>query len=134
VSNFSTVKARDIPHADGPAETQLPLVWGEHAITSPQYEPQFTHREKFEAFHAANPHVFQEFARRALMLRRQGRERYGAKSIFEGMRWDWAKRTNDPASDFALNNNYTAFYARLAVERHQELEGFFEMRTRRGEA
>ena len=37
--------------------------------------------------------------------------------------------TNDPASEFKLNNNYRSFYSRLLMEQEPELAGYFETRT-----
>jgi len=48
-------------------------------------------------------------------------------------RYELALNTNAPVSTFKLNNNYTACYARLLMERNPEdLAGFFELRDRYG--
>jgi len=84
---------------------------------------------RFFKFHDENPHVYKEFERRALLLINKGRRHFGAKAIFEAMRFDWAATTTD--EEFKLNNNYTAYYARMFEDKHPDYVGFFEMRTQK---
>lgn len=49
-----------------------------------------TIQEKFEAFHAANPHVFDAIVRAAFEAKNHGVQSYGMKGIFEKLRWDYA--------------------------------------------
>lgn len=86
--------------------------------------------ERFQEFHETNPHVYEQLRNLALRLKRRGRTRYGMKGLFEVLRWQHAMETDDP--EFKLNNNYTAHYARLLMEREPELAGFFEIRKSRG--
>ena len=87
-----------------------------------------TPEERFEAFHAAHPEVYRELRRRAFLLQQRGWKRYSIKGIWEVMRFDFAMSWGRPSGGFKLNNNYTAYYARLLMEREPELEGFFETR------
>ena len=48
------------------------------------------------------------------------------KMLFEVVRWNRLLRTGDRG--FKLNNNFTAYYARLLMEREPELRGMFETR------
>lgn len=48
------------------------------------------------------------------------------KGVFEVLRWEWSISMTDP--DFKLNNIYTSRYARLLMQKHPELEDFFETR------
>ncbi len=83
-------------------------------------------RAAFEAFHAANPHVWAEFERRAMALIEKGWTRFAARTICEVMRYTFAlERQKD---GFKINNNHVPFYARLFAEKHQEHAGFFEQR------
>jgi len=84
--------------------------------------------QQFEAFHAENPHVYEMLRRLSLDAARLGR-RVGIGMLFEVLRWQNAMTTTDEASEFKLNNNYRAFYARLLMEREPELDGYFETRT-----
>lgn len=92
-----------------------------------------TIEEQFKAFHEENPHVAEALAQMALRLKRRGREHFGMKALFETLRFEYALRTDDPNSEFRLNNNYTALYARLLMRQYPELEGFFETRQRRAQ-
>ena len=89
-----------------------------------------TIQERFEAFHAANPHVYTAMRQLALGMKQRGETRWSTKAIFEILRWAWLMRTADP-SGFRLNNIYTAGYARLLMEREPLLAGFFETREHR---
>ena len=86
-----------------------------------------TLEQRFDAFHAANPHVYANLRRLALDAQRKGRT-VGIKMLFEVLRWQYAMQTTDD-SDFKLNNSYTSFYARLLMEREPELQNYFETRT-----
>lgn len=87
-----------------------------------------TMQETFEDFHSANPHVYEYLREYALMVKRTGR-RIGMKALFERLRWDYMVSTTS-STGFKLNNNYTAFYARLLMETEPALRGFFETRER----
>ncbi len=87
---------------------------------------------KFWQFHANNPKVY----RHLVMFARQWRIKFGPqaklgiKSLFERVRWEVClSTTTDP--NFKLNNNHTAFYARLIMERNEELTGIFNLRKQR---
>ena len=86
-----------------------------------------THQEKFEAFHAANPHVYRRLHTLALQMRLKGHKKIGIAMLFEQMRWEWYQQTTD-VSGYKLNNNYKAYYARLLMESDANLVGFFEVR------
>ena len=79
--------------------------------------------EAFSAFHAAHPEVLDAVIALARARRAEGHKRYSIKAIFERLRWD------GQVPD--LNNNFHAFYARLAMETAPDLDGFFELRAQR---
>jgi len=85
-----------------------------------------TIQEKFEAFHAANPHVFDAIVGLAFEARSMGVQSYGMKGIFEELRWRYAMQTRGDV--FKLNNIFTSRYARLVMDTVPELDGFFEVR------
>lgn len=87
-------------------------------------EPQ-TNEERFEAFHAANPHVFFKLRDIARQARAKGATRFGIAAAFERLRWLYLETHGDT---FRLNNTYRAFYARLLMERVPDLRGFFNTR------
>lgn len=84
---------------------------------------------RFAEFHAANPHVYAEFERRALQLYRAGARRIGAKAIAERIRWDVHVRTL--GNEYKLNNSFVSLYARLLIHRHPELADVIELRQRK---
>ena len=81
-------------------------------------------------FHANNPNVFLELRRLARELKNAGHSHYSIKGLFEVLRWHTALSTTDPK--YKLNNNLTPFYARLLMQTDPELQGFFRLRTQRG--
>jgi len=83
-------------------------------------------QQDFENFDRENPEVWSEFRRIAFSLIDKGRKNYGAKAIFEIIRYHRTIYTND--IDFKLNNNLTAYYARKFVNLYPEYKGFFETR------
>jgi hypothetical protein len=94
-------------------------------VTLPLFGP--TLAERFDAFHADNPHVYDTLVRLAReWLDVTGLPRLGIKMLFERARWEIAIATQ--ATDFKLNNDYTAFYARLLMAREPDLAGLFELR------
>lgn len=56
-------------------------------------------------------------------------DKYGAKSICEQIRWHINIENREHT--FRINNTYTAYYARLAMDVDKKLENFFEVRRRK---
>lgn len=83
-----------------------------------------TKEERFGKFVADNPDFVEWFCRRALQDRAAGLRRGSAKLYFEEYR---GKHINGDGR-YRLNNDFTSLMARLAVERHSILNGFFETR------
>jgi hypothetical protein len=83
---------------------------------------------EFAVFHASNPHVYEEFERRALELHRAGQRRIGVKAIAERLRYDVMLRTL--GDEYKINNNRVAFYSRLLIHRNPELADAIETRKR----
>lgn len=84
---------------------------------------------QFDEFHAANPHVYEEFARFTREAIAAGRKRIGAKLIFERLRWHTEIETR--GEDFKVNNNYSAFYARLWMRNNPGHGDVFATRKQR---
>jgi hypothetical protein len=86
----------------------------------------------FWKFHAANPRVYRLLVKFALRWRevRGSQAELGIKALFERVRWEISINTMGDNS-FKLNNNHTAFYARLIMERNPELEDIFHLRQQR---
>jgi len=87
-------------------------------------------QQRFEMFHKQNPGVYDLIVEIAADLKNRGFKRCGMKFIFERIRWLYALQTKS-TDDFKLNNDYTAYYARLVMYRQRALEGFFRLREQR---
>jgi hypothetical protein len=81
--------------------------------------------QQFEDFHRANPSVYNSLSILTRQWLRSGRGHLGMKMLFEVLRWQTAMATDDPHSDFKLNNNYTSRYARML---DAEFPGVFQLR------
>jgi hypothetical protein len=66
------------------------------------------------------------FIRIAIGCRRRG-VKLGAKCIWERLRWNFFLRKPED-QQYKLNNNFTAYAARFAVDRAPELADYFEFR------
>lgn len=84
--------------------------------------------EKFKVFHDNNPHVYEELVSLARQVKDTGKSKYGIKALFEVVRFHYDIKTT--GDYFKLNNNYTALYARMIMEKEQDLKDFFSLRTR----
>lgn len=91
---------------------------------------ELSKKSKAEVFDEENPIVWKEFEKTCFKIISRGLKHYGAKAIFEIIRYHRSIETNDPK--FKLNNNYTAYYARKFIKKHQEHENFFEIRKSKG--
>lgn len=85
--------------------------------------------DKFEEFHRLNPQVYTALESMTREMVNRGRRKIGIKMLFEVLRWNYYMETDDPNSDFKINNNYAPYYSRLLLERHPEWDGIFELRT-----
>lgn len=85
----------------------------------------------FRAFHAKNPHVYELCRDHARKLARLGVQRIGFRHVWEVVRWEQIKRTNDPKSAYRMNDRYCSRYARLLMDNEPELAGLFETRRLR---
>ncbi|MCV7230717.1 hypothetical protein H7J73_32385 [Mycolicibacterium komossense] len=83
--------------------------------------------QRFATFHEENPAVYAALVRLAReWVAKTGRRKLGIKTLFERTRWEIAMVTTDP--DFTLNNNFTAYYARLIMIREPDLADMFNLR------
>jgi hypothetical protein len=80
--------------------------------------------DSFCQYHSENPQIYAEFEKTALKAVKY-RSRFGAKAIFEIIRWNTMVSGND---GFKVNNNYTSFYARLFELKHPQHAGLFSKR------
>jgi hypothetical protein len=87
-------------------------------------------QERFNTFHAANPHIYELFKRFTFEAIMAGREHFSVISIFERIRWYTDVETQgDP---FKINQNFAAYYGRMFMKDFPVYEGFFRTRKLRG--
>lgn len=80
-----------------------------------------------------NPTVYPKFRMLAVKLKAKGIDRWGAKAIWEVLRYEMALKSVTTGEKYALNNNFTSRFARkLMDEEPDEFAGFFETRSLKG--
>ena len=80
-----------------------------------------------------NPDIWRQFRLLAVKLKARGIERYGAKAIWEVLRYELALKAVTTGEKYALNNNHVSRFARkLMEEEPDEFSGFFEIRQLKG--
>lgn len=108
---------------------QLPLM---PSLARPEYEPEMSIQDRFEAFHAANPHICIMLEEMALQMREWGIRKSGIKFLVEKLRWDYMVQTRGE-EPFKISNDFTSRYARLLMDRNPALVGFFDTKELRSE-
>jgi hypothetical protein len=88
-----------------------------------------TPAEKFDEYHRLNPQVYRALEQMAGDLINKGRRKVGIKMLMEVLRWNYQMQTQDPNSDFKINNNYAPYYARLLIQNNPTWVDVFELRT-----
>lgn len=85
------------------------------------------HRVAYDKFVEANPWVLPRLAHLARGMKNHGLRHYGIAPLVEVLRYEY-HMTNDPSSEWKINNNYRAFLARDLMRLYPELDGFFDTR------
>lgn len=80
----------------------------------------------FEQYDLGHPEIWKQFREITLNLIRLGKKHYGAKAIFEIIRYH--RFIEYGVGEFKVNNNFTAYYARKFMRVFPEHNGFFETR------
>jgi hypothetical protein len=96
-----------------------------------------TLEDEFNRFHARHPEVAKQLLGLARQARARGHKTYSIDCLFHLVRWhmDVERDDHDPCGDgFKLNDHFTAYYARLLMQEHPELVGFFRIRKLRSAA
>ena len=88
-----------------------------------------SNRERFEDFHASNPHVYEEMVKRVRALKGRGVTHYSVAPLLEVIRYFIHLEQEDPSTEFRINDHYRPWYARLIMIQEPDLDGFFELRT-----
>jgi len=82
-------------------------------------------RSDFDAYHAANPHLYAVFCRFTLEVIKAGRKA-SVGMIFNRIRWE--TRVVTEGDRFKINDRYQPFYSRKFMEDHPQHRGFFSTR------
>jgi hypothetical protein len=103
-----------------------PTLFENWVLAEYEVEKGMTIAQRAEAFHKANPFVFDALVNLSLSMRGQGHSKWSINGAFEVLRWQWSMHTT--GDEFRLNNNFRAFYARKMMSDVPALDGFFETR------
>lgn len=82
--------------------------------------------KEFIEYHKTNPHLYEAFKRISLRAIELGFTHYGAKGVFEIIRWERAEKSK--SDDFKINNNYAPLFTRLFENEFPQHVGFFRKR------
>ena len=93
------------------------------------FSTELTPAQRFEEFSARNPQVYAALEQMASQLVSRGRKKVGINMLLEVLRWNYYMKTDDPNSEFKINNNYAPYYSRLLIERNPSWANVFELRT-----
>lgn len=100
--------------------------------TRPAFLPHGKLEDEFWQFHHRNPAVYALLVKLAREWKRNTGNKLGIKALFERARWESGIRTD--SREYNLNNNHTAFYARLIMSQERDLDGLFNLREQRVKA
>lgn len=116
-------------------QRQANLPFTEFEVVKPKNDnarrPRNEFEEAFQAFHKANPHVYELVKRFAYEVIARGYNHYSLTAIIQRVRWHTEIETS--GDTFKINNNHAAYYARLFHDDHPQHAGFFRTRAITGE-
>lgn len=87
--------------------------------------------EAFREFHKKNPNVYYDLVKLARQAKARGHSKLSIELLFNVLRWEHMINTDDPSSEFKLNNNYKSFYSRMIMFNIPELSEMFDTRSQR---
>jgi hypothetical protein len=90
-----------------------------------------TLHDRYEAFKAANPHIFGILEDRIDFMVARGATRIGIAQVVEELRWDKQYLINRGHEAFKINNSFRAFYATEILERNPQWKDIIEVRARK---
>lgn len=89
--------------------------------------------ESFIEFHRDNPHIYLMFDRFTWEIIERGLSTFSVDALFHRMRWYTDIETSN-SEGFKLNNDHTAFYARLWMLNNPTYNRFFKVRASEADA
>lgn len=90
-----------------------------------------TIQAQFEEFHRKNPQVYRWLEYFTAQAVERGKHKLGIRMLWERVRWEVYMSTDDPSSEYKINDHYHSRYVRLLVSEHPEYKDLFEMRRLR---
>ena len=108
-------------------EEQLSLP-GLEPLVTPEYAPELTIQQRYEAWAAANPWVLPTVEHLIAAWLAAGHKRASLKQVWEVIRYQYGRTTGDR---FKANNNWTSRVARDVLARHPEWADSIETRELR---
>lgn len=86
------------------------------------------------AFHARNPRVWELFQKYTWLVISAGHRHYSADAVLHRIRWHEMVETSAAGrlatgEPLKINNNFSAYYARLFHQSFPEFDGFFRNRA-----
>lgn len=106
--------------------TGTPMSVGSRALTQKK-----TLLEKFKKYHQDNPHIFQELWAIAKSVRDAGANRVGIEFVVHRLRWLSNIEKVQTNCEYAFDERYKTFYARLLMMADPDLEGLFRTKKTR---
>lgn len=88
-------------------------------------------KEKFEKYHADNPHLYTLFERYAIEAVVAGASRISARLISERIRWECVLERRTIGDRYKINDHYTPCYARMFMEKYPAYNTLFRMKKER---
>jgi len=88
-------------------------------------------KQNFEQYDTHHPEIWKQFRDITFRLIFRNVKHYGAKAIFEIIRYHRTIEYGD--TDYKVNNNYTAYYARKFMRKFPGHQNFFETREVKNE-
>lgn len=115
-----------IPPID-PKRPNLAHLFDRYKVSAdPDKEPTIA---RFKRFHLENKHIFWDLFVPRTLKAMETHKKYGARKIFEEIRWDVKKGIIRGYEVFEVNDDYVPVYARLFVYYWPQFMGFFELRS-----
>lgn len=87
---------------------------------------------RFQVWLEAHPEALDEFVAIARRMKSKGVTRYSSDGILHIIRWNALVDGRDHQG-YRCNNDFSSRLARLAMQRFEDLRGFFELRKLKGE-
>jgi len=85
--------------------------------------------KRFLKFKSENPQVYGHFERMAKQIKKTGREKYSARTIFEVLRWHLDIETQ--GEPFKISNDFIPMYVRFLIAQEPDFDGFFTVKRKR---